>query len=383
MGIGFVFVGHNTTSKMLLRSCNCNFFAAIIAVTILLIGDGLALSSPSTTHGRLVGYNRYNDRRLVLYATSIDDDEQVREDDELQITDIISRDDDSESSSSSTNTIKRQQQQKPSTYTTTQVMSLMGTSPRRIFLSLATSTTIALAGNLFGVTSNVLQSLPEATVEKIGLDTYYPVGDYKRVVVRGSNSMATNIPGSTNSGKCSFLIPKDWVADTSLALAQAQRQAKMLDYTMNNNSPSNNVLPDAAYGPPGKRDREGLSNIDTNVSVIINTDVTNFSLESNLGNDPKVAAETLLSKRKRPTTLLSAYKVLRGDDTNKIPVYQFEYTVDRGETMKDLHAISVVAGSADGKAFITMTVVSTNDEWETKPIVDERLRKVADSFKLV
>ena len=42
-----------------------------------------------------------------------------------------------------------------------------------------------------------------------------------------------------------------------------------------------------------------------------------------------------------------------------------------------------MAGSADGKAFITMTVVSTNDEWETKPIVDERLRKVADSFKLV
>ena len=339
MGIGFVFVVHNTTSKMLLRSCNCNFFAAIIAVTILLIGvDGLALSSPSTTHGRLVGYNRYNNRRLVLYATSIDDDEQVREDDDLQ-TDIISRDGDSESSS--TNTIKRQQQQqqqrqqqKP--YTPIQVMSLMGTSPRRIFLSLATSTTIALAGNLFGVTSNVLQSLPEATVEKIGLDTYYPVGDYKRVVVRGSNSMASNIPGSTNSGKCSFLIPKDWVADTSLALAQAQRQAKMLDYTMNNNSPSNNVLPDAAYGPPGKRDREGLSNIDTNVSVIINTDVTNFSLESNLGNDPKVAAETLLSKRKRPTTLISAYKVLRGDDTTKIPVYQFEYTVDRGETMKDL-----------------------------------------------
>ena len=104
MGIGFVFVVHNTTSKMLLRSCNCNFFAAIIAVTILLIGvDGLALSSPSTTHDRLVGYNRYNNRRLVLYATSIDDDEQVREDDDLQITDIISRDDDSESSSSSTN----------------------------------------------------------------------------------------------------------------------------------------------------------------------------------------------------------------------------------------------------------------------------------------
>ena len=338
MGIGFVFVVHNTTSKMLLRPCNCNFFAAIIAVTILLIGvDGLALSSPSTTHDRLVGYNRYNNRRLVLYATSIDDDEQVREDDDLQITDIISRDDDSESSSSSTNTIKRQQQQQQQQqYTPIQVMSIMGTSPRRIFLSLATSTTIALAGNLFGVTSNVLQSLPEATVEKIGLDTYYPVGDYKRVVVRGSNSMASNIPGSTNSGKCSFLIPKDWVADTSLALAQAQRQAKMLDYTMNNSSPSNNVLPDAAYGPPGKRDREGLSNIDTNVSVIINTDVTNFSLESNLGNDPKVAAETLLSKRKRPTTLISAYKVLRGDDTTKIPVYQFEYTVDRGETMKDL-----------------------------------------------
>lgn len=268
-------------------------------------------------------------------------------------------------------------------YTPTQVMSIMGTSPRRIFLSLASSTTIAFAANLFGITSNLLSALPEEAVEKSGLDSYYPRGDYKRMTVRGNSVSGI----ATNSGKCSFLIPKEWVADTSLALAQAQRQARALDFSMDSSGQhqqaQQQTLPDAAFGPPGRLDSRGLSNGDTNVSVIINNGVKNFSLSSSLGSDPTSAAEVLLSSKfgpRRPVNLVSAFEERRGN--NDIPVYQFEYTVDRGEKAKPLRAISVVAGSLAGDAFVTLTVVSLDEDWE-KPLVDKRLRQVAKSFKLV
>ena len=132
------------------------------------------------------------------------------------------------------------------------------------------------------------------------------------------------------------------MADTSLALAQAQRQARVLDYSMTSSSSSgDNVLPDAAYGPPNTKNANG----DTNVSVIVNTDVTNFSLSSSLGDDPTAAAEVLLSnqfttnRRKRIPQLVSAFKERRGEDN--VPIYQFEYTVDRGEKARPLRAISV------------------------------------------
>lgn len=53
--------------------------------------------------------------------------------------------------------------------TPTQLMSMMGTSPRRVFLSAASSTAIALSANFFGVTSNLLEVLPEEFSEKTGM----------------------------------------------------------------------------------------------------------------------------------------------------------------------------------------------------------------------
>ena len=257
----------------------------------------------------------------------------------------------------------------------TDLMRMMGTSPRRVFLSVISSTFIAFAANFFGITSNLLSALPESFVEKSGLDSVYPRGDYKRVTVRGSFG---------SSGKCSFVIPKDWVADTSLALAQAQRAAKVLDYSMSSSSSSNQaaaVLPDAAYGPPGKKDVDGLSNKETNVSVIINR-VKDFSLKGTLGSDPKEAAEILLSSKfgpRRPTTLISSVEEQRGE--NDVPIYQFEYTVDRGERAAPLRAISVIAGCPDGNAFVTLTVVSLDRAWDGQG--GERLRQIVKSFKLV
>lgn len=262
-----------------------------------------------------------------------------------------------------------------------QIMAMMGTSPRRIFLSLTSSTTIALAANFFGITSNILSALPEEYAEKSGLDSFYPRGDYKRVTVRGKGAV-NNLGIVNNSGRCSFLIPKEWVADTGLALAQAQQQARALDYSMTQQK-SGGVLPDAAYGPPGRLDNQGLSNADTNVSVIVNNGVRNFSLAS-LGSDPTSAAEVVLSSKFGPRngtrTLVSATEERRGYDN--IPVYLFEYTVDRGERAVPLRAISVVAGSTAGDAFVTLTVVSPEEEWK-KPFVDQRLRRVVGSFKLI
>jgi ABC-type nitrate/sulfonate/bicarbonate transport system permease component len=60
---------------------------------------------------------------------------------------------------------------------TEQLMKAIGTSPRRIFLSFASATVIALAGNFLGVTSNLLTAIPEDTIEAAGLDLYFPRGE--------------------------------------------------------------------------------------------------------------------------------------------------------------------------------------------------------------
>lgn len=62
------------------------------------------------------------------------------------------------------------------TMTNNDYMLALGTSPRRILLSGLAATTIALTGNLFGVTSQLLTILPEDAVESSGLDTYFPRG---------------------------------------------------------------------------------------------------------------------------------------------------------------------------------------------------------------
>ena len=118
--------------------------------------------------------------------------------------------------------------------------------------------------------------------------------------------------------------------------------------------------------------------------MIINNGVHNFSLASALGADA-----VLLSSKfgpRRPVNLVTAFEERRGGDgdsgNNSTPVYQFEYTVDRGEKAKPLRAISVVASGLGGDAFVTLTIVSPDEDWE-KPIVNERLRQVAKSFKLV
>lgn len=138
------------------------------------------------------------------------------------------------------------------------LMKAMGTSPRRIFLSSLSATGIALTGNLYGVTSNLLTKVPESLVESTGLDTYYPRGDFKRF---------------RSSEGYTFVIPKEWVGDTALELAKIERRTMRLDaeYNMKSGRPSRNSgsIPDAAFGPPNKFNERGVSSSDTNVSSIV------------------------------------------------------------------------------------------------------------------
>ena len=124
------------------------------------------------------------------------------------------------------------QQQPPRSPSTRDMLRALGTSPRRILLSGLSAAGIALAGNLFGVTSRLLTYLPEDQVAATGLDTYFPRGDYKRVA----------------TAEYSLVIPKEWVADTAVELAKAQRRARALDYSMRSSSSggsSSSTLPDA------------------------------------------------------------------------------------------------------------------------------------------
>uniref|UniRef100_A0A7S1YTF4 PsbP C-terminal domain-containing protein n=1 Tax=Ditylum brightwellii TaxID=49249 RepID=A0A7S1YTF4_9STRA len=113
--------------------------------------------------------------------------------------------------------------------TAKELMNAMGTTPRRIFLSLLSSTFIALIANFVGVTSALLGSIPEDLVEQTGLDGYYPRGGFKRF----------------RSGEYGYtvLLPKEWVADTAVELAKATRRTKMLDYSMKKSG--GGVIPDA------------------------------------------------------------------------------------------------------------------------------------------
>jgi hypothetical protein len=76
------------------------------------------------------------------------------------------------------------------TMTSKDYMRAMGTSPRRILLSGLSGAGIALAGNLFGVTSQLLKLVPEEQVEATGLDTYFPRGKNMEPTIVSRSSLS-------------------------------------------------------------------------------------------------------------------------------------------------------------------------------------------------
>jgi photosystem II oxygen-evolving enhancer protein 2 len=140
------------------------------------------------------------------------------------------------------------------------------------------------------------------------------------------------------------------------------------------------TLPDSAYGPAGRLNEKGVSESgDTNVSVIVSSGLSGFTLQGTLGT-PTNAAETLLSRSIAPegsgrvATLLNAEQV--GDDR-----YKFEYIVDRGERGPPLRNIAVIAARPLGDKLFTLTVVAPDAKWKDSKF-DAMLRKIAGSFHL-
>ncbi|CAB9502332.1 PsbP [Seminavis robusta] len=269
-------------------------------------------------------------------------------------------------SSSSPPPPQQQQQQPPrNTPTAQQMMAAMGTNPRRILLGTASATGIALLGNFLGVTSQLLTLVPEDTLEPTGIDTYFPRGDYKRVSGEGYT----------------FVIPKEWVGDTFVELAKAQRAARPLDYKMSQGG-RGVTLPDKAFGPPGRLNPQtGVSEQgDTNVSVIAADGLNGFSLRGTLGS-PTEAAEKLIRLSLAPEGSGRTVVLTSAVEDVERQVYQFEYTVDRGNTANKplLRAISVIAAPA-GTSLITCTVTAPNAVWDTDPILAAKLERIASSF---
>jgi len=273
---------------------------------------------------------------------------------------------------------QQQQQQQPSPEL---MMRALNTSPRRIFLSTLASTGIALSANFFGITSNLLNAIPEEVVESTGLDQLYPRGDFKRY-------------RSATYGY-SVVVPKEWVQDTAVELAKIQRRSGNLDYGMQKKSNVGASIPDVAYGPPGYFTEKGISQSDTNLSILateLGGTGSNISLKA-LGS-PQECAEKLLRLSLTPEgsgkvgTLLAAGEEIRGastsESTNASPsassnVYTLEYRVDRGEKGVPLRAISVIS-IQDKNTLITMTVVAPAKDWTGD--YEMQLRKMAESFKL-
>ena len=152
----------------------------------------------------------------------------------------------------------------------------------------------------------------------------------------------------------------------------------------------------AAFGPPGKFNSQGISQSDTNVSVVASALPSNFeSLEKTLGS-PENGAETMLRLFLAPEgsgrkgTLLSACaESSRGTSI----IYQFEYLIDRGDKGLPLRAISAItvrkAGFTNSSlmnmkdTLITFTVVAPQKDWDENLLYSQKLRKMADTFKLI
>jgi hypothetical protein len=257
----------------------------------------------------------------------------------------------------------------PPSPTAQDLMLAMGTNPRRIALSIFSATGIALAGNFLGVTSRLLTVIPEDKVEATGLDTYFPRGNFKRC----------------QTDEYTYVLPSEWVADTFLALAKAQRKAQPLDYSMDQpqkrSSRATTTLPDSAYGPPGRLNQKGVTQQgDTNVSVIVSSGLSGFTLKGTLGT-PKDAAESLLLKSIAPEGSGRTATLLRSIEDRNGENYKFEYIVDFGERRPPLRNIAVIAASPNGETLYILTVVAPAEKWMDDKY-DAKLRKIADSFHL-
>jgi photosystem II oxygen-evolving enhancer protein 2 len=154
-----------------------------------------------------------------------------------------------------------------------------------------------------------------------------------------------------------------------------------MDQPQKRSSRATTTLPDSAYGPPGRLNQKGVTQQgDTNVSVIVSSGLSGFTLKGTLGT-PKDAAESLLLKSIAPEGSGRTATLLRSIEDRNGENYKFEYIVDFGERRPPLRNIAVIAASPNGETLYTLTVVAPAEKWMDDKY-DAKLRKIADSFHL-
>lgn len=264
-----------------------------------------------------------------------------------------------------------------------QDLNRLGSSPRRFFFQVGfVAPVVALSGNLFGVTSALLGTLPEETLSSTRLDTYFPARGFTRWVA----------PDQAYE----FLVPQGWLQDQAVVLARAQQQVmpntnESLERQMraarqaSMPNPKRKLAgPDVAFGPP---ERSGDNT--ENVSVVRQRLMAGFSLRRTLG-EPQAAAERLLSTAIAPpgsgrtTELLSAGESLRPAPRKSGVAnpeaglcYDLEYILTRQDGRR-VHNLALIM--ARGDDLFTLTVLAPESEWASK---EDKLRRVAQSFRLL
>lgn len=108
-----------------------------------------------------------------------------------------------------------------------------------------------------------------------------------------------------------------------------------------------------------------------------------FSLSGTLGEDPSIAADTLLSSFIAPSSSGKTYKLLNAyaDVRNNRPAYSFEYIITKevdGQLVLNQHSVSVIM-NRDTDLY-TFTAVAPHIKWESGE--QSKLLEAATSFTL-
>lgn len=235
---------------------------------------------------------------------------------------------------------------------------LIGTSRGRIVQFVSLAAFLGLAGDLFGITSALLSLPPLASpARELKLDTYYPVGGFKRYV--------------DDSEAFELVYPKRWLEDQAVYVARTNEQAGLRSGDAEALLKKRRAGPAAivAFGPPRGTSRENLSVFRSNL-------VPGFSLRGTLG-PPREAAQRLLDTAIAPEGSGKTATLIDARETS-LGYYAFEYTLTLASQQITLHNLAVVA-QRQGKFLYTLTILAPDDVWPSRKDVFEQ---VADSFKL-
>ncbi|CAG9461898.1 unnamed protein product [Pedinophyceae sp. YPF-701] len=232
-------------------------------------------------------------------------------------------------------------------------------SGRRVLLGSLAGATIALGGDLGGVTRALFSAAPDVA-RALQLDVVYPIRGFKRCL-------------DTSTG-VEYLYPGDWIADTVLARVNARRSElkRSLDPLTSDQeqyvkSRQGRVAPQTGFKPP-------VANGGENVSVIAAPIQAGFSLPA-MGQPAEAATlllDTYMAKGLEHELLDSG----QYNDDAGILYYWFEYRVVTTEWRR--RSLAVIA--ARGNTVYTLVALCPEDTWEREAPL---LRRSAFSMRVL